>query len=239
MVQCGFCQRTFERDAFRPAAIAPMASPRAGRGPLLVFVVGVAAVAISCALFFVLRGSPAADPPAPAATKPTSTASMPATTAPVTPRTTASARNDDAGAQTPDVEIGRVTLTWAGRLVSSTGAAPPAGSPCTLTATVASRGTTSAHQELLTLQCQGKVLYDSSVPLNGMANTRFGLDETPVAGEVLAFVYGLRAEDVGSRSAPRAQIALSTADGVMEAFRDTLPSFHVRATVDRLTAVRR
>ena len=240
VVQCGFCQRTFERDAFRASATAPSVSPRAGRGPLLVFVAAGAALTVSCVLFFVWRGGPAAPPTprAPALTKPTSSAPRPATTAPATTRTAPSARDEDAGAQSLDVESGRVTLTWAGRLVSSTGAAPPAGSPCTLTATVASRGTTSAHQELLTLQCQGKVLYDSSVPLNGMASTRFGLDETPVAGEVRAFVYGLRAEDVGSRSAPRAQIALSTVDGVMEAFRDTIPSFHVRATVERSTAVR-
>ena len=107
-----------------------------------------------------------------------------------------------------------------------------------LTATVSSHGTISAHQDLLTLQCQGKVLYDSSAPLNGMANTSFGLDETPVAGDVLAFAYSLRAEDIGARSAPRAQITVSTLDGVMEAFRDTLPSFHVRAVVEHFTAVR-
>jgi hypothetical protein len=83
------------------------------------------------------------------------------------------------------------------------------------------------------------MLYDSSVPLNGMASESFGLDETPSAGQVGVFRYQMRAEDVGPRSAPRAQITLNTDEHVVEAFRDTAPSFRVRATVDASTAERK
>jgi hypothetical protein len=246
VVACVFCQRTFERgewDELRPDAIASAVAPSRRIAPVTLAVLGfVALVGVAFGVYFAARPSSVVPSPVPLASvaPPTMTpASVPAA-ARAKSRAAANARSDDAGAAPPlDVESGRVALSWGARLVSSTGAAPPAGSPCTLTATVSSRGTATAHQELLVLQCQGKVLYDSSAPLNGMANMSFGLAETPVAGDVLAFVYALRAEDTGSRSAPRAQIAVGTPDGVMEAFRDTLPSFRVRAKIDRLTAVRR
>jgi hypothetical protein len=151
-----------------------------------------------------------------------------------------SSSRDDGGAATPEapeVEQERVTLTWAARVRSSTGAAPAAGAPCTLTAVVAN-ALDGPHEDRLTLQCQGRVLYDSSVPLEGMANANFGLREEPVAGQALAFVYALEADDIGTRSGPRAQISLRTADGVLEAFRDTAPSYRVKASIDRTSAVR-
>jgi hypothetical protein len=237
VVRCTFCLRTFEVGA------APLPSlPRSG--PSLAVLVGVALVAVlglGAVAFLALRGRrpPEALPPLPApAVAPAVVATTPApgTTPPAAPPTPRAA---DSPAAAPAVEPGPVTLTWKGRLTSSTGDAPPAGAPCTLTATVSSRGSGKAHQDLLTLQCQGRMLYDSSVPLNGMSNSSFGIDETPTAGEIGVFRYQMRAEDVGPRSAPRAQITLSTPDHVLEAFRDTLPSFRVRASIDVFSAERR
>jgi hypothetical protein len=131
-----------------------------------------------------------------------------------------------------------VTLTWKARLTSSTGAAPGAGTACVLSATVASRGTPSAHEDLLTFTCQGKTLYDSSVPLNGMSNSSFGVDEIPTTGRHGVFRYMLRANDLGSRSGSRAQITLDTSVGAVEAFRETVPTYRVKATVDAYSAER-
>ena len=95
------------------------------------------------------------------------------------------------------------------------------------------------HEDLLTLRCKGTLLYDSSVAPNGTADTSFGLAEMPVSSQTGSFVYSMSAQDLGPRSGPRAQIAVETADGQAEAFRDALPSFRVVVSVDRTSAARR
>jgi hypothetical protein len=243
VLRCSFCLRTFEVRASPPPSL-----PRARLTPALlivgalVVVLGLGAVGL-VALRSTAPPAPTAMPPAPTVAPTVVPADDPAihptAAAPVAAPAVPPPSDSPAPAANANLEPGPVTITWKGRLTSSSGSAPPAGAPCTLTATVASRGTGKAHEDLLTLQCQGQMLYDSSVPLNGMSNSSFGLDEVPTAGEAGVFRYQMRAEDVGPRSAPRAQITLSTPDHVVEAFRDGAPSFRVRATVDTFSAERR
>ena len=134
-----------------------------------------------------------------------------------------------------------ITLTWRGRVQSSTDFTVRPGTPCTLEATFVR--TTSGHdsfrKDSLVLRCAAKTLYDASLPLgSGMSNTSLTLAELPVAGEAQAFEYTLKAQDLGTRTGARNQIALSTRDGVAEVSRD-LPSLRVKVTLDRYTAVRR
>ena len=232
VLHCPFCKRTIELDAMPPAAIAPPA-PQTARW---IFAgAGVGIVVVTAAV--VLLGQRPSAPPAVTESTPVATTASPA---PIpSPIASAPPVVADASAHAaPDVVDGPVTILWKGRLVSSTGAAPPAGAPCTITASVTSRGG-EAEQQRLTLQCQGQMLYDSDVPLEGMSNSMFSLDEEPVAGEALAFRYALGAEDTGPRSPPRAQILLDTPRGTLDAFRDTSSPFRVHATVDHVSAVRR
>jgi serine/threonine protein kinase len=130
-----------------------------------------------------------------------------------------------------DLAQGPVTVTWSGHLDSSTGAAPPVGAACTLTAIAVSRGG-RAQQDRLTFQCQGEMLYDSSAPLSGMSDSMFDLVETVDGDEPLTFSYELGAKDIGPRSPPRAQIMVFTPRRELDAWRDTTSPFRVHATMD-------
>jgi hypothetical protein len=234
VLRCAFCQRTVELEALKPAAL-PVSPAAAPRWILVIAGAGLAFVAAITGLVLATRSSSPAAPVVPSAIASVAVVEAPAP--PLPADEPPSAPEPQAPAR-PDVAAGPVTITWRGRLVSSSGAAPPAGAPCTLTASAASDGK-DAREALLTFQCQGQMLYDSSVPLEGMANEMFSLDEEPVAGEALAFRYHLGAEDVGSRAPPRAQIMLHTPKGILDAFRDTAPAFRVHATLDHDSAVRR
>ncbi len=129
------------------------------------------------------------------------------------------------------------TLTWSGRVASSSGAAPGGGTPCVVATTV--DPTTLRGDDVLprafTLTCGGAVLYDSSIALVGMSSYSFRLEEheTTASG---AFRYGLVSDDLGARSGGKAQISVNSPMGVAEAFRDTAPSFRVRVALDKLSA---
>jgi LSD1 subclass zinc finger protein len=137
------------------------------------------------------------------------------------------------------VEHGPVVLVWRGRVRSSLGAGGMAtGSACTLTVRATSDGTHAA-QDLVSFQCGGRVLYDSSLPLEGMSNNSFGLGEDPLSGEAHAYQYVIRADDIGTRSGPKAQLTANSQAGVAEAFRDSAPSFHVYASLERSSQPRK
>jgi hypothetical protein len=146
----------------------------------------------------------------------------------------------ESAAAPPTPDLAPVELRWKGRLTASTGAAPAAGTPCTL-ATVMEPipgHTKSVELQRMTLTCAGATLYDSSLPLNGMSSNSFDLDERAVGGATETFQYLVTSDDLGARSGQKAQITLSSPLGVCEAFRDVAPSFRVRVALDRLSAVR-
>jgi hypothetical protein len=48
----------------------------------------------------------------------------------------------------------------------------------------------------------------------------------------------IEAQDVGTRSGPKAQLSANSRAGVVEVFRDTAPSFRVQAVIERSSQVR-
>ncbi len=210
------------------------------RGPLRLLFVGAGAALVvglaTAALFW--ASTPETTPPAPL---PSSIQPLPprasTQTAPPAPR----ARAPEPSAKPPSapesIESGPVTLIWKGKLRASTGAAPRPGNACTLTARVRSNGA-RASKDLVSFQCGGSVLYDSSLPLEGMSSSRFGVGEQPISGEVAQFDYVIEAQDVGTRSGPKAQLSANSKAGVVEVFRDTAPSFRVQAVIERSSQVR-
>lgn len=139
-----------------------------------------------------------------------------------------------------DVETGPLTFVWHGRVHSETGEKPLGpGTPCTLTQVLVHGSKRDAvSTQLLTFQCEGHTLYDSSAAMAGMASTSGTLDELPVAGELHTYQYTTKYDDTGARTGDRNQITVSTRDGVVEAFRDNPPTFRVKATIDEFTAPR-
>ncbi|HEY1692675.1 MAG TPA: serine/threonine-protein kinase [Polyangiaceae bacterium] len=150
-----------------------------------------------------------------------------------------SASNGLPAAPAVDVEPGPVTVTWGGHLDTSTGDAPPVGTPCTLSATVQSKGT-QADEKRVTFACKGQTLYDSDDPLSGISDSMFSfgenLDDEDAHG--LVYRYDLGAKDIGTRSPPRSQIMMFTPRGVLDAWRDTTSPFRVHATIDQLSSLR-
>jgi hypothetical protein len=145
-----------------------------------------------------------------------------------------------AAAGLADVEKNPVSLVWHGKVRSATGDKPVAtGAACTLTQVmVHGSARNEVSTQLLTFECQGRMLYDSSVQLEGMASESSSFEELPMAGELHAYQYTTKQQDIGTRTGDRNQITLSTRDGFVEAFRETPPSFHVKANIEEFTAVR-
>jgi hypothetical protein len=141
------------------------------------------------------------------------------------------------GATVPGQADEPASLTWTGRITSSKGAAPRVGSPCTLTATVAPRGVWP-EQKRTTLVCAGQTLYDTDVPLMGMADTLFEVGENRVPGDAEAFTYGLSAKDLGPRAGERAQFIVFTPKHKMDAFREGASPFRVHVEIAAESGVR-
>lgn len=139
-----------------------------------------------------------------------------------------------------DIEFAPITVTWNGKIHTSSGDAPPVGTACTLTVKAhREKQGTDIEEDFMTLACGKKMLYDSQQPLAGMSMDSFYLHEIPLAGEVSAFVYEVKADDKGQRSGDRNQISADTRELVVEAFRDEAPSFRVSVSIDKTSSERR
>jgi len=241
---CTFCGKRIEPDLQpqAPARVAPSPwlddpqppSPSANRGPGVIIGLAVGLIMAAGAVGFFLVGSrgtgTVASPP---------TIQGPLVTA--DSGTTSADGGAVAAAASADVERNPITIIWHARVRAATGDKPLApGTPCTLTQVVVHGDRPNSNStKLLTFECQGRMLYDSAVQLEGMASESDELDEEPVPGELLAFQYATKQQDIGTRSGDRNQITASTRDDFVEAFRDTPPTFHVKATVELLSAARK
>jgi hypothetical protein len=146
----------------------------------------------------------------------------------VSPTTTA--------AKNPNIEHFPFTIAWNAKVRASTDPSIAVGSPCSLTMRLHSNNVTYVKDNLA-FTC-GRILYDSSQALSGTSNNDSTLHEYAAPGEVRAFVYSLKANDIGARTGARNQIEVGTKDHSVYAFRDTVPSFHVTATIDELSGER-
>lgn len=141
-------------------------------------------------------------------------------------------------ARPPDVERGEVVLAWSGKVTASDGAAPAAGSPCTVTLTRWVQQTGPRHRTLVS--CAGEKIYDSTAALGAnFASTSFVLTESPAAGDGAAgFQYELTETDVGARTGDRSQLRVNTHERALSVLRDAAPVFHVTASVEPKSAPR-
>ncbi|HVU05731.1 MAG TPA: hypothetical protein VHE30_28475 [Polyangiaceae bacterium] len=235
--RCRFCGETTRFDArSRPPGVPTNRLPL-----LLVAVVAFTSLSgIASFLLLMKPGTTAASTPvavpAPAPTPtPTPAAPAPVAPTPVPEETPAPSAAPEASL---DVEHGPLTLVWKASVRSSVGKVFRPGTPCTLTAHVTSDGN-RVHHDLVSLQCGGEILYDSTVPLEGMSSNHFGLGEEPLIAQAGVYEYALDAEDVGSRSGPRAQLTVNTQEKAAEAFRDSAPSYHVYLAIERDSQTRK
>jgi hypothetical protein len=238
-VRCPYCSTVTQRDA--PAQERAYEPVPVFRSPLPFVIAGsVVVLGLAVVLFVVAVKSepqvvPSSPVKAPEVPKPQAAPPEPEAPAKPAPEETAKPKEAEIPAE---VERGPVTLIWTGKVQSSTGAPARAGSACTLTARVTSNGD-RVHEDLLSFQCGGQVLYDSSLPLEGMSSSSFGVGEEPVSGQARAFQYVIEAGDVGTRSGPKSQISVNSRAKVIQVFRDTVPAFRVQASLERDSQVRR
>jgi hypothetical protein len=240
-VRCEYCSTI----THIPAPVERVAAELPARASRAAYVAVGAALAAGVVSYFALRapdGRADAESPLPSLQSVTARSAIApaAPSAPQAPKPELPEQPTVTRAPEPraDIEPGRVTLLWTGKVRVSTGAAPRAGSPCTLTARVTSNGE-RARRDLVSIQCGGQVLYDSSLPLEGMSNNRFGVGEQPISGEVNTFQYVLEAQDVGPRAGPKSQFSANSRAGVLEVFRHTAPSFHLSAALGKDSQIRR
>ena len=237
-VRCEYCGTSTQVVRESPDVV-----PTSGRSPIYFFS-GLSTILIGLGAYAAFRSpdrasvSPPLAPSVVAPVPPPAVTPDPPAPAPSPEPAEPSSEQPSTHDTAPGVEHGPLALTWNGRIRSASGAAPRVGSPCTLTARITSDGD-HAHQDLLSVQCGGQVLYDSTLPLNGMASTSFGLGEVPLAGEAHAFRYVVKAEDVGTRAGPKSQLSADSQTAVLEVFRDTAPSFRVSASLDHDSQLRR
>jgi len=237
-IHCEFCNRDFEReDLSGPRANAPASTGISTTTIALLALVPI----LGAIVWFAVspRKAPPPEKPAKAAPEPKKPPPVPTPPAPVAVPPEVPAATPSAPTVTADLEPGPFTLTWNGKVKSSMDPEPRAGSPCTITGTFSSKPLGNAHCDQLVLQCAGKVYYDSKKKLEGMSMYKFHLGEEPVAGEVRAFRYGMTYSDLGARHGERAQITLDSYHEMLEAFRDELPSYRVKVTMDMLSPIRR
>ena len=146
----------------------------------------------------------------------------------------------DAGppARVVDLMTDPFTVTWTGHLDASTGAAPPIGSTCSVTATMAMINRIMERQRIV-FECKGTTLFDSKDFSGGTSTRDFAPTESLVDktddGQ-LAYAYRLRAYDIGTRLIP--QIAFDTGKQTLDAWQDTTSPFRVHAVLDRLSSPR-
>lgn len=127
----------------------------------------------------------------------------------------------------------RAVAEWKARVVRSTGVPLAIGTPCTVRATLTSDGTTG-EQPAVSIGCAGKVLYDSTHALSGMANLSYTLEEVPGEADG-TFRYALSYEDQGPRTGERAQASVSTFERTASAWKDTAPAHRVELALDELS----
>jgi hypothetical protein len=87
-------------------------------------------------------------------------------------------------------------------------------------------------------RCGDRVLYDSTLPLEGMSMNDSALGEVPEPGKAGVFRYKLTYSDVGARTGARGQATIDSAEHTAVLFRETVPVYKVTLTLDPLSQIR-
>ena len=156
-----------------------------------------------------------------------------------TPIASADAAADAGVDPKSQVEGSYVTLAWSGTITQKTGTAPPVGTACTLSVHGgAPHPRFGPGHDAMSVTCGDKTLFDEKDVTTGATNRDFELTEYPVAGEVSAFRYELRAYDRGERTG-RNQLDARTAQNELTVYSETIPTFRVTIKLAGKRDVRR
>jgi hypothetical protein len=136
--------------------------------------------------------------------------------------------------QPPPFPTRQAKAQWKGQVTSAKGLALPAGSPCTIDATLESNGD-KPRATALAVKCGDKVIYNSSDKLEGMSMSGSGMAEEP-GKEAGTFAYALNYSDTGARSGPRTQATIDTTHQQGIVWSDVIPAFRVEFSVPTLSA---
>jgi len=123
---------------------------------------------------------------------------------------------------------------WTGQVTSARGLALPAGTRCTIDATLESTGDKQRVTDLA-VKCGDKVIYNSQDKLEGMSMSGAGMAEEP-GKEAGTFTYALSYSDTGARSGPRTQATIDTTHKQGIVWSDVIPAFRVEFSVPTLSA---
>jgi hypothetical protein len=128
-------------------------------------------------------------------------------------------------------------LTWKAYVHESSGVPLSAGSPCTLVASV-HRGGGKTRIDNVVARCGDRVLYDSTLPLEGMSMNDSAIGEVPEPGTAGVFRYKLSYSDVGTRTGARGQATIDSAEHTAVLSHETVPVYKVTLTLDTLSQIR-
>lgn len=209
------------------AALDPKPTPKKLTGPLIAGMSLMLLVGAVAAVFLTLLRTPAPPPPI-AQQVDTTPARPPATQIPIPEFPT------DDPLKPPPFPVRQAKVQWTGQVTRATGLALPAGSRCTIDATLESTGDKQRVPEL-TVKCGDKVIYDSKDKLEGMSMSGAGMAEEP-GKESGTFTYAVSYSDTGARSGPRTQITIDTTHKQGIVWSDVIPAFRVEFSIPTLSA---
>jgi hypothetical protein len=136
--------------------------------------------------------------------------------------------------QPPPLPARQAKAQWTGKVTSARGLALPAGSRCTVDATLESADGKQRVAEL-SVKCGDKIIYDSNDKLEGMSMSGAGMAEEP-GKEAGTFSYAVNYSDTGARSGPRTQATIDTTHQQGIVWSEVIPAFRVEFSVPTLSA---
>jgi len=134
----------------------------------------------------------------------------------------------------PPPPVRQIKAQWVGKATRIQGLAGGPGSPCLVDATLES-ALNEGKVIGLSVQCSGKVVYDSEDKLEGMSMLSHGMAEEP-GKEVGTFAYAVKYSDTGARSGPRTQVSIDTTHGQGAVWSEVVPIFRIEFSVPALSA---
>lgn len=212
--------------------LRPTQKPPQNRGLGLLIGAGIAVMLAAFGASFALRGRDAPSPsppatsewplPAPVTAVPWTKQPEPTPEPPEPPRAATPPR--PAAARTANAE-------WTATITRSQGAAPPVGTSCKVSASLAGDGSQAGVGEL-EVSCGTKFLYRSTDEFSGMSSTASDVTEGPGEGAG-TLVHTIMFQDQGTRSGARSQISLDSGQQTAAVWSDNVPTFRVELRLSR------
>lgn len=216
--------------AMRAELVALGASPQPKKKNLVPVFIGMSVAFLAAAMAAVFVARAPAPPPPPVLRSPQIVPAEPIPEIAPLPEIP----TDDPLPLKPPAPARQVKAQWVGKVTRIQGLAGGPGAPCIVDATLESGGNDGRVSEL-SVQCSGKVVYQSTDKLEGMAMTGYRLREEP-GKDAETQVYAVSYSDTGARSGPRTQVSLDTGHGQGAVWSEVVPIFRVEFSVPTLSA---